>query len=203
MNTLPELIENNRNWAAKIKAESPEFFETLAESQTPKHLWIGCADSRVPANQITGLVPGELFVHRNIANLVVHSDLNMLSVLQYAVDALKVEHVIICGHYGCGGVRAAISPEPNGLVDNWLRHIEDTAVVNWDELKVLDADARVDRLCELNVVQQAKNLSRTTVLQEAWARGQKVDIHSWIYSLKDGHLHTLQEPIIGYSEPLQ
>lgn len=203
MNTLPELIENNRNWAAKITAESPEFFETLAESQTPKYLWIGCADSRVPANQITGLVPGELFVHRNIANLVVHSDLNMLSVLQYAVDALKVEHVIICGHYGCGGVRAAISPEPNGLVDNWLRHIEDTAVVNWDDLKVLDDDARVNRLCELNVVQQAKNLSRTTVLQEAWTRGQKVDIHSWIYSLKDGHIHTLQEPIVGYSEPLQ
>lgn len=203
MNTLPELIKNNRNWAAKITAENPDFFKMLAESQTPKHLWIGCADSRVPANQITGLVPGELFVHRNIANLVVHSDLNMLSVLQHAVDALKVEHVIICGHYGCGGVRAAISPEPNGLVDNWLRHIEDTAVVNWHELKVLDADARVDRLCELNVMQQAKNLSRTTVLQEAWARGQKVDIHSWIYSLKDGHLHTLQEPIIGYTEPLQ
>jgi carbonic anhydrase len=197
MKTLPELIENNRNWAAKITAENPQFFETLAEAQTPKYLWIGCADSRVPANQITGLMPGELFVHRNIANLVVHSDLNMLSVLQYAVDALKVEHVIVCGHYNCGGVRAAISPQANGLVDNWLRHIEDTAEVNWDELKPLDEDARVDRLCELNVVQQAKNLSRTTVLQDAWARGQKVDIHSWIYSLKDGHLHTLQEPITG------
>lgn len=203
MKTLPTLIENNRNWAAKISTENPEFFEELAQSQHPKYLWIGCADSRVPANQITGLVPGELFVHRNIANLVVHSDLNMLSVLQYAVDALKVEHVIICGHYNCGGVRAAINPQPNGLVDNWLRHIEDTAVINWDELKPLDEDARVDRLCELNVIQQAKNLSRTTVLQEAWARGQKVDIHSWIYSLKDGHLHTLQEPIVGYSEPLK
>jgi carbonic anhydrase len=202
MKTLPELIENNRNWAAKITAEDPQFFETLAEAQTPKYLWIGCADSRVPANQITGLVPGELFVHRNIANLVVHSDLNMLSVLQYAVDALKVEHVIVCGHYNCGGVRAAISPQANGLVDNWLRHIEDTAAVNWDNLKALDEDARVDRLCELNVMQQAKNLSRTTVLQEAWARSQRVDIHSWIYSLKDGHLHTLQEPITGYSEPL-
>jgi carbonic anhydrase len=203
MHTLSKLIQNNRDWAAKITAEDPHFFETLAEAQTPKYLWIGCADSRVPANQITGLVPGDLFVHRNIANLVVHSDLNMLSVLQYAVDMLKVEHVIISGHYGCGGVRAAISSQPNGLVDNWLRHIEDTAVVNWDELKALDDESRVNRLCELNVVQQAKNLSRTTVLQEAWARGQKVDIHSWIYSLKDGHLHTLQEPITGYSEPLK
>ena len=203
MKTLPELIENNRQWAAAVTSEDPKFFEKLAEAQHPKYLWIGCADSRVPANQITGLVPGELFVHRNIANLVVHSDLNMLSVLQYAVDALKVEHVIICGHYNCGGVRAAISPQPNGLVDNWLRHIEDTAVINWDELKPMDEDARVDRLCELNVIQQAKNLSRTTVLQEAWARGQKVDIHSWIYCLKDGHLQTLQEPITGYSEPLK
>ena len=167
MNTLPELIENNRKWSAEITAENPDFFKNLAEAQSPKYLWIGCADSRVPANQITGLMPGELFVHRNIANLVVHSDLNMLSVLQYAVEALKVEHVIVCGHYGCGGVRAAISSQPNGLVDNWLRHIEDTAVVNWNELKVLDDEARVDRLCEINVVQQAKNLSRTTVLQEA------------------------------------
>ena len=203
MNTLPELIENNRKWSAGITAENPDFFKNLAEAQAPKYLWIGCADSRVPANQITGLMPGELFVHRNIANLVVHSDLNMLSVLQYAVDALKVEHVIICGHYGCGGVRAAISSQPNGLVDNWLRHIKDTAVVNWNDLKVLDEQARVDRLCEINVVQQAKNLSRTTVLQEAWARGQKVDIHSWIYNLKDGHLQTLQEPIEAYRDPLK
>lgn len=203
MKTLPELIENNRKWAAKITAENPKFFEKLVEAQAPKHLWIGCADSRVPSNQITGLVPGELFVHRNIANLVVHSDLNMLSVLQYAVDKLEIEHVIICGHYGCGGVRAALSSEPNGLVDNWLRHIEDIAEVNWDELKELNDQARVDRLCELNVVQQAQNLSRTTVLQEAWARGQKVHIHSWIYTLKDGHLHTLQPPITAYREPLQ
>ena len=203
MNTLPELIENNRKWSAEITAENPDFFKNLAEAQSPKYLWIGCADSRVPANQITGLMPGELFVHRNIANLVVHSDLTMLSVLQYAVEALKVEHVIVCGHYGCGGVRAAISSQPNGLVDNWLRHIEDTAVVNWNELKVLDDEARVDRLCEINVVQQAKNLSRTTVLQEAWARGQKLHIHSWIYSLKDGHLHTLQEPIETYRDPLK
>ena len=203
MNSLPELIENNRKWSAEITAENPDFFKNLAEAQSPKYLWIGCADSRVPANQITGLMPGELFVHRNIANLVVHSDLNMLSVLQYAVEALKVEHVIVCGHYGCGGVRAAISSQPNGLVDNWLRHIEDTAVVNWNELKVLDDEARVDRLCEINVVQQAKNLSRTTVLQEAWARGQNLHIHSWIYSLKDGHLHTLQEPIETYRDPLK
>jgi carbonic anhydrase len=203
MTSLPELFENNRAWAKRINAEDPDFFSKLSKQHSPKYLWIGCADSRVPANQITGLMPGELFVHRNIANLVVHSDLNMLSVLQYAVDALKVEHVIICGHYGCGGVRAAISSQPNGLVDNWLRHIKDTAVVNWNDLKVLDEQARVDRLCEINVVQQAKNLSRTTVLQEAWARGQKVDIHSWIYNLKDGHLETLQEPIEAYRDPLK
>jgi len=197
MKTLPDLIENNRQWAAGITAENPQFFETLAKGQSPKYLWIGCADSRVPANQITGLQPGELFVHRNIANQVVHSDLNMLSVLQYAVDALKVEHVIVCGHYNCGGVRASISPAKNGLVDNWLRHIEDIAEVHWDNLQALDEDARVDRLCELNVVQQAKNLSRTTVIEDAWDRGQSVEIHSWIYGLKDGHLNTVAEPISG------
>jgi carbonic anhydrase len=203
MKTLPKLIENNRQWAAKIRAETPDFFEQLAKIQTPKHLWIGCADSRVPANQITGLAPGELFVHRNIANLVVHSDLNMLSVLQYAVEILKVEHVIVCGHYGCGGVRAAVNAHPNGLVDNWLRHIEDIAVIHWSELKELEHETRLDRLCELNVIQQANNLGRTTVIQEAWNRGQKLEIHSWIYSLKDGHICDLQDPIGHYSEPLR
>ncbi|CAA6676699.1 MULTISPECIES: carbonate dehydratase [unclassified Lentimonas] len=203
MKTLPNLIENNRKWAAKVRAEKPNFFAELAEIQSPKHLWIGCADSRVPANQITGLAPGELFVHRNIANLVVHSDLNMLSVLQYAVEILKVQHVIVCGHYGCGGVRAAINSQPNGLVDNWLRHIEDIAVINWSHLKALDYEARLDRLCELNVIQQANNLGRTTVIQEAWNRGQKLEIHSWIYSLKDGHICDLQDPIDHCTEQLQ
>ena len=202
MNSLPELFENNRRWAADIKEGDPDFFSKLSQQQNPEFLWIGCADSRVPATDITGLVPGEVFVHRNIANLVVHTDLNLLSVLQYAVDHLKVKHVMIVGHYGCGGVRAALNSTPNGLVDNWLRHIEDVAENNIEILAPLEGDARVDRMCELNVLAQARNLSRTTVVQEAWDRGQSVDIHSWIYSLQDGHLRTLQEPINCYQAPL-
>ncbi|MFQ3226167.1 MAG: carbonic anhydrase [Lentimonas sp.] len=201
MNSLPQLFENNRNWAKQINAEDPDFFSKLSKQQSPKYLWIGCADSRVPANQITGLMPGDIFVHRNIANLVVHTDLNLLSVLQYAVDALKIEHIIICGHYGCGGVRAALEDQPHGLVDNWLRNIEDVAEANLEILNPLEKDARVDRLCELNVLHQAKNLSRTTVLQEAWTRKQSVDIHSWIYSLEDGHIRTLAETINSYTPP--
>ena len=201
MNSLPQLFENNRNWAKRINAEDPEFFSKLSKQQNPKYLWIGCADSRVPANQITGLMPGDIFVHRNIANLVVHTDLNLLSVLQYAVDALKIEHIIICGHYGCGGVRAALENKPHGLVDNWLRNIEDVAEANLETLTPLKDNDRVDRLCELNVLHQANNLSRTTVLQEAWTRKQSVDIHSWIYSLEDGHIRTLAEPIRNYTPP--
>jgi len=201
MNSLPQLFENNRNWAKRINAEDPEFFSKLSKQQNPKYLWIGCADSRVPANQITGLMPGDIFVHRNIANLVVHTDLNLLSVLQYAVDALKIEHIIICGHYGCGGVRAALENKPHGLVDNWLRNIEDVAEANLETLTPLKDNDRVDRLCELNVLHQANNLSRTTVLQEAWTRKQSVDIHSWIYSLEDGHIRTLAEPIRSYTPP--
>lgn len=201
MESLPQLFENNRNWAKRINAEDPEFFSKLSKQQSPKYLWIGCADSRVPANQITGLMPGDIFVHRNIANLVVHTDLNLLSVLQYAVDALKIEHIIVCGHYGCGGVRAALENKPHGLVDNWLRNIEDIAESNLDILQPLEGHERVDKLCELNVLHQARNLSRTTVLQEAWERKQPVDIHSWIYSLKDGQIRTLTDPIRSYTPP--
>ncbi len=197
MNTLPELFENNRKWADEIRTKDPEFFEKLAQQQHPEYLWIGCSDSRVPANQITGLMPGEVFVHRNIANMVVHTDLNMLSVLQYAVDVLKVKHVMVVGHYGCGGVRAALENKSFGLIDNWLRHIQDVATLKADELTPLSESQKLDRLCELNVVAQAENLQRTSVLQEAWARGQSVHIHSWIYSLEDGALRALNEAITG------
>lgn len=197
MKTLNKLIENNRAWAKRTVEADPDFFNNLLNQQHPDYLWIGCSDSRVPANQITGLRPGEMFVHRNIANMVVHTDLNLLSVLQFAVDILKVKHVIVCGHYNCGGVRAAMEKQSHGLIDNWLQHIQDVESYYIDELKPLDKDAHFDRLCELNVISQAENLSRTTVLRDAWGRGQKIDVHSWIYSLKDGHLHTLKDPITG------
>ncbi|WPJ94813.1 carbonate dehydratase [Coraliomargarita algicola] len=195
MPTLSKLLENNRDWAQKTLKEDPEFFDKLSKQQNPEYLWIGCSDSRVPANQITGLMPGEVFVHRNIANVVVHTDLNLLSVLQYAVDVLKVRHVIVCGHYGCGGVKAAMGQESHGLIDNWLRHIQDVQTLYVDELKPLTGESKSDRMCELNVIAQANNLRRSTVLQDAWARGQKIDIHSWIYSLKDGQIRTLQDAI--------
>lgn len=197
MESLPELFEQNRAWAASMVEKDPQFFERLAEQQSPKALWVGCSDSRVPANQITGLQPGEIFVHRNIANVVVHTDFNLLSVVQYAVDILKVEHIIVCGHYGCGGVKAAIENSRNGLVDNWLRHIQNLARRREEELSKLGEEERVNRLCEINAVAQAENLSRTTVVQDAWDSGQKLDIHSWIYSLKDGHLKSLASPIQG------
>lgn len=180
--------------------EDPEFFERLAVKQEPKILWIGCADSRVPPNVITGLKPGEVFVHRNIANVVVPSDLNLLSVVQYAVDALKVEHIVVCGHYGCGGVQAAFENSKNGLVDNWLRHIQNVARDNDEELSSVLPENKVSRLCELNVEAQALNLSRTTVVQDAWERGQNIDIHSWIYRLHDGHLKNLASPIRASGE---
>lgn len=195
MPTLTELLDNNKAWAQNISAEDPTFFEQLSKQQSPEYLWIGCSDSRVPANQITGVMPGEVFVHRNIANVVVHTDLNLLSVLQYAVDVLKVKHVIVCGHYNCGGVKAAMSKQSFGLIDNWLRHIQDVESIHLDELTPMEEAAQFDRLCELNVMTQADNLRRTTVLQDAWARGQKVEIHSWIYSLRDGQIKTLQDAI--------
>ena len=192
MDKLPHLFESNRAWAKNMLRTSPDFFSRLANQQTPEYLWIGCSDSRVPANQIVGLLPGELFVHRNVSNLVVHTDMNCLSVLQFAIDILKIRHIIVCGHYGCGGVRAALDSTPHGLIDNWLRHIWDVYAKNRDDLAALpDLDARVDRLCELNVVEQVRNVANTTVLQEAWRRGQKVAVHGWIYGVENGLLKDL------------
>jgi carbonic anhydrase len=191
MDLLDNLLENNRRWAEEIKSQEPEFFEKLARQQTPEYLWIGCADSRVPANQITGLLPGEVFVHRNIANVVTHTDINCLSVLQYAVEVLKVKHVIVCGHYGCGGVAGALGDEPLGLIDNWLRHIKDIYYVNREKFQFLREEDRLDRLCELNVIQSVANLCHTTTVQDAWRRGQPLTVHGWIYSLQDGLLRDL------------
>jgi carbonic anhydrase len=194
VSSLASLFERNRAWARRITERDPEFFKTLAEQQNPKHLWIGCADSRVPANEIVGLMPGELFVHRNVANVVVHTDLNCLSVLQYAVDVLKVENVIVCGHYGCGGIRAAYAQTSLGLIDNWLRHVQDVRDRHDAILAKIDGDdeARVDRLCELNVIDQVRNVSQTTIVQDAWSRGQALTIHGWIYGLGDGLLRDLR-----------
>jgi len=190
---LPELFANNRRWAAEVVAREPRFFANLAAQQSPKYLWIGCSDSRVPANEIVDLLPGELFVHRNVANVVVHTDLNCLSVIQYAVDVLRVEHVIVCGHYGCGGIRAALERQPLGLIDNWLRHVQDVADRHRATLDGLaDAVARADRLAELNVIEQARNAAGTTIVQDAWARGQKLTVHAWIYRLDDGLLRDLR-----------
>ena len=191
MSDLSHLFDNNRRWAAEVTAAHPGFFQRLASQQAPEYLWIGCSDSRVPANEIVGLLPGELFVHRNVANVVVHTDLNCLSVLQYAVDVLEVRHVIVCGHYGCSGVKAALDDTKLGLIDNWLRHVQDVANVQRAALDGLDGVARVDRLCELNVIEQARHVCETTVVQDAWARGQVLSVHAWIYGLRDGQLSDL------------
>jgi carbonic anhydrase len=192
MNLLPELFEKNRVWAAERVQGDPQFFARLAALQAPPYLWIGCSDSRVPANDIVGLLPGELFVHRNVANVVVHTDLNCLSVIQYAVDVLKVRHVMVVGHYGCGGVRAAYEGTQSGLIDNWLRHVHDVRVVHRDLLDALpDAASRIDRLCELNVLEQAANVCETTIVRDAWGRGQPLAVHAWIYDLNDGLLRDL------------
>ncbi|PXA04765.1 carbonate dehydratase [Coraliomargarita sinensis] len=197
MPTLSKLLERNRIWADDAAEKAPDFFTKLAKQQTPDYLWIGCSDSRIPANQIMGLAPGEVFVHRNIANMVVHTDMNLLSVLQYAIDLLKVKHVIVTGHYGCGGVKAAMRKEQYGLLDNWLQHIQDVESVHLDELAPLDEDARFDRMCELNVIRQADNLRRNPIIQNAWKRGQHLEIHTWIYCLTDGRLQPLQDVITG------
>ena len=198
MRTLPELFANNRAWARRITEQDPRFFESLVAQQTPRYLWIGCSDSRVPANEIVGLHPGELFVHRNVANVVVHTDLNCLSVLQYAVDVLRVEHVIVCGHYGCGGVRAAYGRSSLGLIDNWLRHVQDVHERYQDDIARVNAeDARVERLCELNVVEQARHVCQTTIVQDAWSRGQPLTVHGWIYDLRDGLLRDLECGVSG------
>jgi carbonic anhydrase len=192
VNLLDECFAANRRWAASTVATDPEFFRRLESLQSPDLLWIGCSDSRLPPNEIIGRVPGELFVHRNVANLVEHTDVNCLSVLQYAVDVLKVKHVIVCGHYGCGGVRAAMSSQPLGLIDNWLRHIRDVHLANREELAAIpDLDARANRLAELNVEVQVANVCHTTIVQDAWQRGQKVTVHGWIYALRDGLLRDL------------
>jgi carbonic anhydrase len=190
--SLSDLFANNRRWAAQVAADKPSFFDELVEQQTPEFLWIGCSDSRVPANEIVGLMPGELFVHRNVANVVVHTDLNCLSVLQYAVDVLKVGHVIVCGHYGCGGVRAAIEDARLGLIDNWLRHVQDVQARHREQMAgINDPEARLRRLCELNVVEQVRNVCETTVVRDAWQRGQALTVHGWIYGLSDGLLKDL------------
>ncbi len=190
---LSELIENNRRWSNARKLSDPDFFERLVRQQTPEYLWIGCADSRVPANEIVNLDPGELFVHRNVANVVVHTDLNCLSVLQYAVDVLKVKHIIVCGHYGCGGVQAAMTNMKLGLINNWLRHIQDVDQKYADRLAACeDANTRLDRLCELNVIEQATNVAQTTVLESAWQRGQDIYVHGWAYRLTDGLVQDMQ-----------
>jgi carbonic anhydrase len=192
MRGLPRLFENNRKWARVTAEREPSFFQTLSEQQSPRYLWIGCSDSRVPANEIVGLRPGELFVHRNVANVVVHTDLNCLSVLQYAVDVLKVEHVIVCGHYGCGGVRAAYANASLGLIDNWLRHVQDVRDRYPDLIaKAADEETAVDRLCELNVIEQVRDVCQTTIVQDAWRRAQPVMVHGWIYDLRDGLLRDL------------
>jgi carbonic anhydrase len=192
MKTLPQLFAKNRAWSEGIRRRDPEFFAKLSRQQSPEYLWIGCSDSRVPANQIIGLLPGEVFVHRNIANVVVHTDLNCLSVLQFAVDVLKVRHVIVCGHYGCAGVSAALRGERQGLVDNWLRHVQDVREKHDAQLCGLDSDVgRADRLCELNVLEQVLNVCQTSVVRDAWQRGQELTVHGWIYALHDGLLRDL------------
>ncbi|MDP3785704.1 MAG: carbonate dehydratase [Undibacterium sp.] len=190
--TPDQLFENNRLWADKIREKDADFFKKLAAQQTPEYLWIGCADSRVPANDLLGLLPGELFVHRNIANVVVHSDLNCLSVLQFAIDVLKVKHVIVCGHYGCSGVHAAMTGRRVGLADNWLRHVQDVQQKHEKYLgETLSQKERLDRLCELNVIEQVVNVCQTTIIQDAWDRGQEVAIHGWVYGIQDGLLSEL------------
>jgi len=192
LNKLPELFANNRRWATAMEQRHPGFFGELSSQQSPRYLWIGCSDSRVPANEIVDLAPGELFVHRNVANLVFHNDFSCLSVLQYAIDVLGIEHVIVCGHYGCGGVIAAYEKRALGLVDNWLLPIRDIRRANASQLAALPTDAeRVDRLCELNVLYQAHRVCRTTILQQAWERGQSLTVHAWAYRLDDGRLHDL------------
>ena len=200
MADLNHLLKQNRDWAARVVSEDPEFFARLAKIQDPKYLWIGCSDSRVPANQITGMEPGEVFVHRNVANVVVPTDLNCLSTIQFAVDLLHVEHIIVCGHYGCGGIQTTIDGRRIGLADNWLRHVGDVMDKHQQRLNQLDASQRASALCELNVIEQALNVCQSTVMQDAWQRGQTVQVHSWIYALKDGRLKALNNGIASAAQ---
>ncbi len=200
MADLNHLLQQNREWAARTISEDPDFFARLAKIQDPKYLWIGCSDSRVPANQITGMEPGEVFVHRNVANVVVPTDLNCLSTIQFAVDLLQVEHIIVCGHYGCGGIQTTLDGRRIGLADNWLRHVGDVMDKHQQRLNMLDSSQRASALCELNVIEQALNVCQSTVMQDAWQRGQPVQVHSWIYALKDGRLKALNNGIASAAQ---
>ncbi|MBX7071682.1 MAG: carbonate dehydratase [Pirellulales bacterium] len=201
MRMLPELIQNNRQWADDMTKGDPKFFERLSEKQNPQFLWIGCSDSRVPANQIIGLDPGEVFVHRNIANVVVHTDFNCLSVIEYAVAVLKVKHIIVCGHYGCGGVKAASENHHLGLIDNWLRHIRDVRKKHEELLSMTAPESiRLDRLCELNVIEQVSNVCHTSAVQEAWERGQPIAVHGWIYHIKNGIINDMDVTVTSPDE---
>src|SRR6185436_8186655 len=196
MRTLGHLFDNNRAWAAEMTRQDPEFFSRLALQQAPRYLWIGCSDSRVPANQIVGMLPGDMFVHRNIANVVVHSDLNCLSAIHFGVEVLGVSHIIVCGHYGCGGVLSALRDEKLGLVDNWLRHVQDVRSKHHEEIDALpDEAARHNRICELNVIEQVVNVSKTTVVRDAWARGQSVAVHGWVYDILYRILRDLEKSV--------
>jgi carbonic anhydrase len=195
------LFDNNRKWSETMRRDHPGFFEELSKLQAPHYLWIGCADSRVPANEIMGLLPGDVFVHRNIANVVVHTDLNCLSVIQFAVDVLKVRHIMVVGHYGCGGVRASLFGERIGLGDNWLQHVHDVRARHDERLqKIVESEGRLNRLCEYNVIEQVANVCRTTIVRDAWDRGQELSVHGWIYGLKDGLLHDLHATVTGADE---
>jgi len=201
MRTLKSLLDNNKKWSENIRNHQPDFFENLSTLQAPEYLWIGCSDSRVPANQIVGLQPGGIFVHRNVANVVVHTDLNCLSVMQFAVDVLKIKHIIVCGHYGCGGVIAALEDRRLGLIDNWLRHIQDVAHKHTKTLnEIKEFPARADRLCELNVLEQALNVCQTTIIQDAWARGHGISVHGWIYGIQNGLLKDLNFCVTNANE---
>jgi len=198
---LKHIFENNRAWAEKMQQQDPQFFQKLATQQSPEYLWIGCADSRVPANEIMGLMPGEVFVHRNVANVVVHSDLNCLSVIQYAVEVLKVKHIIVCGHYGCGGVAAAMQHKEFGLIDNWLRHLKDIYQRHEMHLdSIVDDKERLNHFCEVNVIEQVRNVCHTTIVQGAWRRGQQLAVHGWIYGLTNGLLHDLNVTVTSAAE---
>lgn len=198
MSDIQELLNNNKEWAEQIERENPGFFKTLSEQQSPKYLWIGCSDSRVPANQITGLMPGEVFVHRNVANVVSHSDFNCLSVLQFAVEVLKVEHIIVCGHYGCGGVNAALTNKKHGFIDNWLSNIKDVYLKHEAKFKsIKNEQERSNLMCELNVIEQVSNVCRTTTVQDAWDRGQDLSVHGWCYGLENGLITDLKTTISG------
>lgn len=204
MEKLISLFESNRQWAKDIRKTDPAFFEKLSKQQSPKYLWIGCSDSRVPANEIVGLLPGELFVHRNVSNLVVHTDMNCLSVMQYAIAILKIKHIIVCGHYGCGGIAAAIEERPHGLIDNWLRNVREIYYLYEKEmLAIKDENERINRLCEINVASQVFNVCNTTIVQEAWDQGQEITVHGWIYGINDGLLRDLNVSVSSVAEMRQ